>query len=356
MDETTEVDESSTYKHELCITHIPQIYKTQEQLTKILPTSHHGHALTTKDKFLYVISVISNPCRYKRRYQLFNEFCERMKQNKKIKFYTLECQNGTRPFETNAIFKYRTDDTVWLKENLQNIVVSRLPHDWEYVCFCDSDIEFIRPDWAEETVHALQDHMIVQPFSHCSDLGPEYETIMKHTGFAYQYCNGKTVRPKDYLYGSGIEFPHPGYAMAMTKHAYNKIGGLVDFCILGSGDHSMFLALVGMVEYSYPQTMHESYGTKLKRFQDKCEKHIKRNIGYVPGTISHYFHGSKANRRYKERWAILVGETKFNPETDIVKDWQGIYQLDTDNIVLRDDIRKYFKQRNEDCVCNGQNK
>ena len=37
--------------------------------------------LTHKSK-LYVIAVVSNPARFKRRYQLYNEFCERIHKEK----------------------------------------------------------------------------------------------------------------------------------------------------------------------------------------------------------------------------------------------------------------------------------
>ena len=54
-----------------------------------------------------------------------------------------------------------------------------------------------------------------------------------------------------------------------------------------------------------------------------------------------------------DRWKILT-ENQFNPNTDIKRDWQGLFQLedhgDMRSIKLRDDIRKYFRARNEDSI------
>ena len=84
-------------------------------------------------------------------------------------------------------------------------------------------------------------------------------------------------------------------------------------------------------------------------WQDRALKFIKKNIGYVSGTIVHNFHGKKRNRFYVERWKCL-DEKQYDPIRDIKRDYQGLFQLDTDKIKLRDDIRKYFRARNEDSV------
>ena len=82
-------------------------------------------------------------------------------------------------------------------------------------------------------------------------------------------------------------------------------------------------------------------------FQDRCEKHIKRNIGFVSGTILHFYHGDKADRRYQDRWLILINN-QFDPLRDIKKDCKNLWVLEDDKIKLRDDIIDYFRRRNED--------
>jgi hypothetical protein len=298
---------------------------------------------TNKAK-LYVIAVVSNPARFERRYQLFNEFCERMKHEKQVELITIELQQGSRPFSTESKIKLRTDHELWYKENLINIAVRHLPSDWEYMAWIDADLDFQNKDWVHETINQLQTYKVVQLFSHCIDLGVKHETLQVHTGIMYAYSNGEVYSNSQQKYGN---YFHVGYAYAMTREAYDSIGGLLDFAILGSGDNHMALALLGIVDLSLNKKLHPNYIQLCKIFQERCERHIKRNVGFVHGTILHYYHGEKASRQYQTRWQILV-DNKFDPLTDIYKDSTGLWVLDDKNIKLRDDIRRYFRTRNED--------
>jgi hypothetical protein len=302
----------------------------------------YNHQKNTTDVFLDVVGVISNPARFEKRYQLFNEFCDRMRKNSKIRLFTVELQNKAREFCTDANLKLRTSSELWHKENLINIAVSHLLPDWEYVAWIDCDIHFINENWAEETLAELQTYDIVQLFSHAIDMGPKGETLQVHTGFAFQYVNGEEWKPP--MYG---RYFHGGYGWATTKSAWNAMGGLIEFAILGSADFHMSMAWIGMVEKSLNSKLSENYKELCLNFQKRCETHIKRNIGFIPGTIIHYFHGDKGDRKYKERWQILI-DNQYNPLYDIKRDNNFVLQLETNNIRLRDDLRRYFRVRNED--------
>jgi hypothetical protein len=301
--------------------------------------------LTTENSILYVIAVVSNPAMYARRYQLFNEFCERINKENQVKLITVELQQGCRPFVTNSTIKLRTEHEIWHKENLINIGVRHLPANWKYMAWIDSDLEFQNKNWVKDTIEQLQCYSVVQLFSHAIDLGYKNETLQVHTGFGYQYVNG--VEWKDPKYG-GV-FHHPGYAWAITRDAYDNIGGLIEFAILGSADNHMALAFIGKVDCTINRNLNHHYKLLCKIFQERCEKFIKRNIGYVNGTILHYFHSCKKNRKYVERWQILV-ENDFDPLRDIIKDSSDLWRLEGSKYKLRDDIKLYFRQRNEDSI------
>lgn len=304
---------------------------------------------------LDVIAVISNPAGFERRYQLFNEFCQRMEKNPLVRLTSIELQQRARPFKTNAKIKLRSKHEIWYKENLINVATRHyLPDDWEYLAWIDTDLEFLNKDWATETLFQLQTYSILQLFTHAIDLGPNKETLQVHTGFAYQFVNGENWKPYSYANTPW----HPGYAWACKKSVFNKLGGLIDFAILGSADHHMSLAFIGKVEMSLPQDkiakINKNYKELLLNFQDRCNEHIKQNIGYVNGTILHNFHGCKSQRKYKERWWILVNND-FDPLKDIKQDHRNLYQLENNKPKLRDDIRRYFRVRNEDSCDRFQN-
>lgn len=299
-------------------------------------------------KQLHVISVISNPCRYRTRATLFDQFKDRC-GNSKANHWFVEAVFGNREFahthsgHPNHI-QLRCDEELWIKEAMLNVAITRLPQDWKYVMWMDADIQFVNPDWERETIEALQHYAVVQPFSHAVDLGPDYETMKTHTGFAHNYIN---------QIGTGTPYKgphwHPGYAWAWRREAWNAVGGMIDWGICGAGDNHMALGLLGRASESLPKDIHPNYRKMTLRWQDRALRSIRKNIGYVPGTIVHYFHGNKANRNYTGRWKILT-KNYYDPEVDIVKDWQGMPQLTGNKPVLRDDLRRYFRERKEDQI------
>lgn len=209
---------------------------------------------------------------------------------------------------------------------------------------CDADVSFARPDWVVETIHQLQHFKVVQMFSHAIDLGPRYEPMVTYTGFGY--CYNKASKEEISKYG-GSTYWHPGYAWAARRSAINDVGGFGDIGIVGSGDYSMACALIGQVEKSLRPEYSKEYKNYWLRWQAKAEKSIQRSLGYVPGTLLHTWHGKKANRKYNIRDSILI-DNAFNPTTDIVKDVQGLWQLTGNKFELRDQLKNYFTQRNED--------
>lgn len=309
-----------------------------------------------KSDLLHVIAVVSNPIRFYSRYRLFERFTKHAVASG-AKLYIVEVAFGERDFAipespNYQLIQLRTLDEVWIKENMINIAMSRLPPDWKYVAWVDADITFSREDWAAETVHQLQHYHIVQMFSHAIDLGPAEEPIQSHRGFVYTYQNlGLPPQGSGYYYydrvGSRKTDWHPGYAWAANREAINKLGGLIDFAILGAGDHHMAHALLGNASKSLPGGIHENYKKLVMSWQRRAVTHINYDIGFVPMTIFHHFHGAKKKRFYKERWKILV-DHRYDPMLDIKRDYQGLLQLTELKPRLRDDIRAYFRSRDED--------
>lgn len=299
---------------------------------------------------LHVIAVISNPVRYASRYALYKKFREHMKSQPLVELHTVEIAFGERPFEVHdAELKLRSYDEFWHKENMINLALSRLPENWKYVAWIDADVEFQRKDWAVETMQQLQHYFIVQMFQNAVDLGPEGEVIGLHNGFVHSYLTGRP-RPKKQKTGYSYPHWHPGFAWAARREAIDYLGGLYDVSF-GSGDHLMAWGLLG--ENMLPSQMSEGYKKSLQDWIDRAERLITRDIGFVPGTLLHYFHGKKRDRRYNSRWSILE-KFQFDPFLDLKRDSQGLYQIDVDGssrlIGLRDDLRGYFRARNEDSI------
>jgi len=340
--------------------------------------SIHRNDLTPIDlKDFYVITCISNSQRFRSRYNLFRKFSKHI-QESGVKLYTVELQYGDRPFEITSDtygteIRLRTRHELWQKERLLNIAMQHLPSDWKYCAWIDADIEFMRQDWAQETVQQLQHYDFVQMFSDAIDMGPHpsYQIVGHNLGFVYCYMNqlrNKEIPPlliDDKLNKKRMNpvlsgpypsknkrvYYHSGFAWAARRSALIKCGGLLDTAALGAGDHHMALALLGLADDSLPPGVTQGYRDSVMRWQDRCVRSVRKNIGYVPGTIHHGWHGPKVNRRYNDRWKILV-ENQFDPYHDLMMDPQGVYQLvdhgDERSIRLRDQMRAYALERDED--------
>jgi hypothetical protein len=101
-----------------------------------------------------VITVIFNPVKYQSRYDHYQKFEAHMARSG-VQLITVECIFESAPqfglprqtFEiTRAGDRHHIQlvapSIIWLKENLINIAVQRLPQNIEYVAWLDADIEF----------------------------------------------------------------------------------------------------------------------------------------------------------------------------------------------------------------------
>ena len=135
------------------------------------------------DTTLHVISVISNPCNYKRRVKLMKEFIHRMEQTKYITLYIVEIlypKYNTDYFVTQPDhprhLQLKSDSVLWTKENAFNIAVRNLcPKEAKAFALLDGDLTFEQEDWVFDSLKALNFCDILQPFSIGIDLNPKGE-------------------------------------------------------------------------------------------------------------------------------------------------------------------------------------
>ena len=326
---------------------------------------------------LNVITSLFNPLRYRARYRNYHAFAKHVADAGAI-LTTVECAFGARPFEiTDADnplhVQVRTPDELWLKENLMNIGISRLPAGARYIATIDADLAFQRPDWAQETMQMLQHHPAVQMYSAITYLGPDHEPLHTMESFADRWVSGRPIRvgrsgvaenPVFYSrnragkavscsYDSGTpaemkknQWGQPGGAWAYRREALDMAGGLLDACILGSADSLMAYAMIGLLDPAMKDEGYDSgYLKLLLEWERRAETAFRKNIGVVRGGVTHYWHGKMHERRYGLRNRILV-ENRFDPYRDLKRDTQGVCRLHDDGserfVRLRDDLRSYF--------------
>ena len=358
----------------------------------------------------WVIVVLSNPIRYRRRYELYWDFIE-MCHAAGVRTITVEQAFGNRQFmvtEPNNPYhlQIRTVEELWHKENMINLGVKHAcaiaPGEVREVAWIDADCRPARPyrDWFDETWHQLQHNEFVQMWESMVDLDANYNPMgLPMPSFMSNYIKYGTPSPEQFKkiqdetkvlkvqqtqhhhhhhhhhhpdypcddltlthtdkvpypsypeYGSSKVFGRPGLAWAANIDAWNKVGGLIDFSILGAGDWYMAHGLIGAMHLvATPQIGTKRYTDKLLQWQELAERWIKRDVGYTPGIVYHDSHGDKVNREYGTRGRILR-INQYDPDRDVKYDAQGLLQLETwepRQIRIRDEIRAYFRRRNED--------
>lgn len=309
--------------------------------------------MTLASNRLHVFTARSNPLGWAAPHRNWERFAAHILASG-VTLTVVECAYGEEDFRCAVDgvrhIGVRAKTRGWIKENLLNLGMQRTP-EARYIAWIDADVIFRRPDWAGATLSALQHYDVVQPWGDAYDLGPNDEHIAHHRSFCRQFALRQPVvaTHSGYWQGNGGPnvYPHSGYAWAMTREAYDWVGGLFEEGGMGSGDHHMALALVGNADASLPGGVTASYRRAVKRWEERAVRHINRNIGFVPGTIEHLFHGRKGDRGYLSRWDMFV-KHQFDPTEDLKRNSHGVLEFATNKPELRHDFDLYLQSRNED--------
>lgn len=351
------------------------------------PSVHQSAGQWSEDQTLHIASPFTNPFRWRTRLELYEDFRRHMTATPNVRLYPIELAFGDRPFSVTdphlhpLDIQLRTDCEMWHKENLINLAVRSFPTDWKYGGYCDGDFHFTRHDWALEAIHLLQHYDFVQLFSNYVDLTGEQSTswtghrpFRVTSSFAWNYLHpeefkrswtdrkgladlpdgfGGSYLKKMALMPTGEYFPFglppgaTGGAWAWRRSAFDTVGGMLEHCILGSGDWHMAFGLIeGTNVAAEMKRCTQPYVQGVLQWQQRAAK-LTRNIGCVDQMAVHHFHGSKTARQYGDRWQILR-QHAFDQHSDLTKDWQGVWRWSGNKPRLRDDVRRYFITRNED--------
>lgn len=302
---------------------------------------------------LYVIAVMFNPRNAEARYRLWHEFMPYMDFSG-AKVIAVEAAFADRPHEcTDANnpwhVQLRTDQDLWHKEKMINIGIQRLLHlvpDAKYIAWIDADVRFSNPHWVRDTVRALHHYTVVQLFSEAQNLNPKYERMWSCPSAFKQYeSKGYHQNPPKTLeyIGNG----HPGLAWAARRDFLTAAGGLIDFCIAGSGDTHMANALRGDIGFNFREGMSPGFRRALERWAEKAHAACKGNIGYVNGICMHYWHGKSNIKGYEKRWDIVCF-MQFDPHEDIYADINGLYKYAGNKEHLSLDLRRSLIEREDE--------
>lgn len=313
---------------------------------------------------IFVVTCVSNTSRYRRRYELYQRFADMVRESG-VDMVTAEIALGNRHFEVTKkddprSLQVRTIEEFWHKENGLDLAIRHGRRLWPHkttVAWIDADCAPVGRSFRDalaDTWHELQHFEFVQMWEWLQPLdyynapvgGPNPSFLSNYVKHGHPY-------PKKHP-GYPVQWGSPGLAWAANLTALDRIGGIPDVAILGAGD--WYLAHMLISDLPIPEMASSGYSAGYRSYwthrQNLCERWIKGDVGFVRGLWVHYWHGKTINRGYNTRERILV-DNVFDPHTDLKRDHHGLWQLETwepRQRRLRDQIRAYFRARNEDGI------
>jgi hypothetical protein len=297
---------------------------------------------------LAVITSYFNPQGYRRIRENFVRFAAGMAEAG-AELWTIELAFDEDPFELPAtphtvrVRGTRARHLLWQKERLLNLLIGRLPADVDAIAWIDADILFLNRDWHAETCRALERYAVVQPYDDSYTLYPDgrLEPLKKSTAW---YWRHDPARHTDFRES------HPGFAWAARADWLRK-HGLQQEMVTGGGDTLMVGGFTG-AELFVERWLSPAWQRAVRGWSDAVHAEVQGAFGSVPGSILHLFHGTRANRKYRERWHYLTAHA-FDPAQDVVMDadtgllaWSASARRTKPDMVRL--VQGYFAERKED--------
>jgi hypothetical protein len=268
------------------------------------------------------------------------KFIKTLLENASIPFFIGEMSIRNTPFIFNScenIFHYHSNDYLFYKENLINLVEKKINPKFTKLCILDSDIIFMNPDWYDNLSNLLDNCDICQPFEYVHLLNKDSTLHSKYKSF----CS------------NDITNGHTGYGWGFKRCIYNKIG-LPDFCIVGNGN----LVLSKIITILYKKINYNVFVFcgNLTYLNEEFRNHIKNvnlselKISFLNIDIYHLFHGDYKRRLSSERHDVLKKFFKNNniSLTDVIHyNSEGILCIkEIYRSKLNSLLMKYFHFRN----------
>lgn len=266
--------------------------------------------------------------------------------NSKVKIVVIEAiyNNSNQLKDLNSeVFlhlKYNVKHPISLQDNLINVGIKKLPADWQYLAWIDSDVIFNNENWADNILKELQDKDIVHCFKEADFLNQD------GTSSNFNFLSECYIHVNNIKYPDVHQRSHCGFAWALKRSFYEKIKEIFDYSIIGSNDAVMNLVVLkkSLADYFLNSGYSQEYINSVTEYYNR-KKEIK--FTFVDNKITHLWHGNINNRNYHLRKNILK-KYQFNPKQHIIKNKDGIIELTEKGLVMLPYIKNYFELKEKE--------
>lgn len=257
-----------------------------------------------------------------------------------VPLYVAEIAFGDEPFvdlpnvEQTHVLRLRATERhlLWQKERLLNLIVERLPAEFDSVAFIDADVTLLNRRWVEQCVETLSRFPLVQLWDRWHFLDATGSLIQTGVSVGHWGCR--------YLAQQG----HPGGAWAARREVFP----IYDGHVLGGGDSCLIEAALGVRQSFLLSQLNPEWRESLREYEARMEEAVGGRVSTLSGDMVHHYHGSRSNRQYAERTRLLVAHD-FLPERHLWIDDNGLFcWSEAASPELQRCVRDYFTFRRED--------
>lgn len=223
---------------------------------------------------------------------------------------------ATRPNNEPYEMQVKLYDEDYIRENLLNVAIRKLPDDWEYVAWIDAHQVFTNSYWWEESIVKMEKNASVQLFQTVSRLNARNQTMYRKKAVIYS-----TLLVTDIDNCWWLEY---GNAYGITKDLYRQIGTIMDICIATGCDLSYVKASIPIdTRFSLLYYQH-AYAPQFEPWINHTRSVFKDSRAAVRGEIVHLEHEHYINYDIVPKAFAQEG---FNVTTDIARDKDFVIYL-----------------------------
>ena len=301
-----------------------------------------------------VLIAFFNPAKFRR--ILANAlYIIKILKEQNIPLFTVECVfHRAKPQIPHADLVLHSNSYMFYKEQLWNKLEPIVPEKYTKLVFLDADVMFDTPDWVDQISKELDVHDIIQPYDQASWLTPDNKRI-RSKKFSY----AAAIVMNKPLTNYNIHEYHPGFAWALKRDIFRRIGGFFSRSIIGGGDVTFAINLLKttVTNKLFSIAVNESFGNLIFDEWKKYNKQFKLvnpSLGFLRNRALHLFHGVKENRQYVSRYYAISNVLTKSWDEEILLNKDGLFEFKND--VVNKTLLGYFKGRNEDIPIEEANR
>ena len=216
---------------------------------------------------------------------------------------------------------------IWQKERLLNRAIRGLPASVDKVIWIDGDLLVEAENWAEDVSAALDRWPVVQPWSLAGFRGPDGNGIAGPMGrMVVPSVPFANLANQDDIPTGLPPNAWPGFCCAARRDVLESIGGLYEYDLSGPNDVLMSLAFYGDFGNFFLMRYNPEFKSHFQPWALRAFEIVQGNVGYVPATLTHLWHGPFDGRRYLER-TVRLYQAGYDPARHVATGRDGLLSL-----------------------------